>query len=74
MQDNKPNQTFKAKGHDAVLQRLQDNRSPVTVRTVTGQSHGGTIAARDRYTISLQLPNGGKRVVLFKSAIESFAF
>lgn len=64
---------YKAKGHDAVLQRLQEQGSEVEVRTNGGEVYVGKLVARDRFTMSVQLP-AGKRAVIYKSAVEAFLF
>ncbi len=64
---------YKAKGHDAVLQRLQEKQTEVEVRAVGGKVYRGKLVARDRFTLSLELPDG-KRAVIYKSATEAFLF
>lgn len=61
---------FKAKGHDSVLQKAQDGKKTVHVLTNSGNIYVGTLIARDRYTLSINI-DGQPRVV-FKSSIESF--
>lgn len=65
-------QTFKAKGHDAVLMRLQERGDKVEIRTINGDRYSGKVVARDRYTVSLD--QGGRRAVIFKSAISALLF
>jgi RNA chaperone Hfq len=59
-----------AKGHDAVLKRMQDNNSLVFIQPLNGDGFEGRVKNRDRYTITLEV--GGRERVIYKHAIEYF--
>lgn len=62
---------FVAKGHDAILKDLQDNKHTTEINLISGEAYkGATILARDKYTITIGV--GGNRVTIYKHAIESF--
>lgn len=67
---------FVAKGHDSQLQDAQHGRLPVTITTLSGTPFNGTIARRDKYTITLRHNSPGTVVdgqdeIFYKHAIES---
>lgn len=65
---------FVAKGHDAQLQDAQHGKFPVEVITMGGEMIKGTIARRDKFTITLTISSGtdaGCDMILYKHAIES---
>lgn len=57
------------KGHDATLKSAQDLGEVIVVQPINGDSYTCTLLNRDRYTISVQLEDGKKRIV-YKHAIE----
>lgn len=69
---------FTAKGHDAILKRLQDGKEDVIVVMISGDRIAGKIIARDKFTITLNVKDdeeGSEKevdVTLYKHAIESF--
>ena len=67
-----PRKPFVAKGHDAILKSLQDGEQLITITTMgDGTEWTGKMAARDKYTITIQL-DSGIRKTFYKHAIESF--
>lgn len=63
---------FVAKGHDAILKSVQDNRGAIIITTIgDGTEHGGILIARDKYTITIKTDSGGSKT-FYKHAIESF--
>lgn len=68
-----PRKPFVAKGHDAVLQRIQQREnSTISITPIsTGEPVLGKLVARDKYTITIQLECGTRRT-FYKHAIESF--
>lgn len=63
---------FVAKGHDAILKGVQDNRGRIAITTIgDGSEHIGTLIARDKYTITIKT-NTGSTKTFYKHAIESF--
>lgn len=61
---------FVAKGHDAQLQDAQHARRVITINTMSGESHSGIIARRDKFTVTLET-TGGDHEIFYKHAIES---
>lgn len=64
---------FVAKGHDSQLQDAQYNKHPVKLTMMSGAVMRGTIARRDKYTITLHHTAGedaGKDEIFYKHAIE----
>jgi RNA chaperone Hfq len=62
---------FIAKGHDAILKDLQDNKHTTSIALISGEVYKGvTILARDKYTVTIAAD--GQRVTIYKHAIESF--
>lgn len=68
----KPKAPFVAKGHDAILERIQKDKSILEVSLQSGDTVRGFIKARDRYTVTVQTQTGAV-VTVFKHAIELFA-
>lgn len=68
--DAKPK--FVAKGHDAILQRFQNDKQPVIFTLLTGRAVSGIIVGRDRYAITLEDEKTRKKMTFYKHAIESF--
>lgn len=60
-----------AKGHDAILKALQERSKQTTIITLAGERFDGVITGRDKFTITLQVESGIKRV-FYKHAIEQF--
>jgi sRNA-binding regulator protein Hfq len=72
-----PRRAHVAKGHDAILKQLQDDKSQVRVMTIAGETVTGTIAGRDKFTITINEESTvigamPEPVTLYKHAIESF--
>ena len=64
---------FVAKGHDAQLQDAQINKLPTVITLTSGAVITGTIAKRDKYTITLCHTSGesaGYNEIFYKHAIE----
>jgi sRNA-binding regulator protein Hfq len=65
----------KHKGHDAVLHAIQSQERIVTVMLQSGETMIGNLVGRDRFTMTIRPTQGlnkGRRVVIFKHAVESF--
>lgn len=58
------------KGHDAVLKALQDGGRQATLVTLAGESFGGKIVGRDKFTITLLVDS--VRLVFYKHGLERF--
>ncbi|WP_323016504.1 RNA chaperone Hfq [Castellaniella sp.] len=65
-------QPFVAKGHDAILERIQKSGKTVFIRLISGDQLAGTIKARDRYTVTVFNAAKGTATTVFKHAIETF--
>lgn len=61
---------FVPKGHDAQLHEAQNNRLQVTLTLLNGESYDGTIAKRDKFTITLAHQEDGAREIFYKHAIQ----
>lgn len=63
---------FVAKGHDAILKRMQDNGGRISVTAMgDGARTAGKMIARDKFTITLKTDEG-REITFYKHAIESF--
>lgn len=67
-----PRKPFVAKGHDAILKKVQDLGGEIGIMPMNGDSLiVGKLIARDKYTITV-LTKDGREVTFYKHAIESF--
>ena len=68
---------FVAKGHDAILKRIQDNpNSGLSILAASGEVYKGRLVARDKYTITIErIDDSGNliRHTVYKQSIESFS-
>jgi sRNA-binding regulator protein Hfq len=58
-------------GHDAVLKALQFDSRTITVILLSGDAVIGKLVGRDKFTVTVQGPDGIRRVI-YKHAIEQF--
>lgn len=67
-----PRKQFVAKGHDAILKKIQDLGGEIGIMPMNSESLIiGKLIARDKYTITV-LTRAGKEVTFYKHAVESF--
>lgn len=62
---------FIAKGHDAILKRLQDDKAQIEITAISGALYVGQVTNRDKYTITIEAQGGG-RYTVYKHSIEAF--
>lgn len=63
---------FVAKGHDAILKRIQDNGGDIEIWCLDSEeSILGRLVARDKYTITVAVQGGNTTV--YKHAIKRFS-
>jgi RNA chaperone Hfq len=65
---NQAPRKFSPKGHDRILQRLQDEKHDIIVN-VAGQQRIGNITGKDKFTITLSCSDGVTRLI-YKHAID----
>ena len=70
-----PRKKFVAKGHDALLERLQMSSQEIQITTVNGDegAYAGFIHKRDKWTVTLKL-HDGRLAIIYKHAIEAILF
>lgn len=66
-----PRKPFVAKGHDAILKKVQDSGGNIGIMPMNGDRLiVGKLIARDKYTITML--TAGREITFYKHAIESF--
>lgn len=61
----------RALAHDKELKQFEKDKSPVTVRLLSGRIIEGVISSSDKYTVKIDLKSGNTDT-FFKHGIESF--
>jgi sRNA-binding regulator protein Hfq len=74
MQGNAGTVKPRSKGHDSVLNAIQEQGRQMTVILLSGEEVAGKLVGRDKFTVTLRVPLGHttRREVIYKSAIERF--
>jgi sRNA-binding regulator protein Hfq len=73
-----PKKPHTPKGHDAILAKLQQDKTPVEIGLISGVFVQGVIVGRDKFTITVDLSDategfeGVDQATIYKSGIEYF--